>query len=174
MGPDKKQVALPVLDLIDRRFRRALMAFFRRRVRDAAEAEDLTQEVFARMARAGGAELRSTEAYVFQVAANLLRDRGRQLKFRAGQADALEAAEKQRAEAFHAERLLIAKENLQAVIAALKGMNPRRRDIFLLNRLEGLSHDELARMFGISVSAVGKHIYKATAILAQKIGEGHD
>ena len=41
-----------VLANLDRRFRSALLAYFGRRVSSAAEAEDLTQDVFERLLRA--------------------------------------------------------------------------------------------------------------------------
>ncbi len=104
-------------------------------------------------------------------AANLIRDRGRVQSFRRQQAGEIAAAERRRSEPLDAERILIGKDNLEIVLAALSEMPARTREIFLLNRLEGLSHPELAEMFGISASAVGKHIYKAAAVLAAKLGD---
>lgn len=166
----------PVIDLgaFDRRFRRALIAFFTRRTGDHAEAEDMTQEVFVRLARGGGQDMRSADAYVFQVAANLVRDRGRKLAVRQDGADIVRAADQARGEPLDAERILIGKDNLQAVVAVLRDLNPKTRDILLLNRLDGLSHNELARMFGISTSMVGKHIYKASALLAARLGDANE
>src|SRR5450756_350333 len=62
--------------------RPALVSYFLRRVRDPSEAEDLAHEVFIRLAGAPLESLRSTDAYVFQVAANLLCDRARRNKVR--------------------------------------------------------------------------------------------
>jgi DNA-directed RNA polymerase specialized sigma24 family protein len=70
---------------LDARFRRALMKFFMRRVRNAPEAEDLTQEVFARALRSGElSRLERPDSFVFTVATNLLRDRYRLAVRRAG------------------------------------------------------------------------------------------
>jgi RNA polymerase sigma-70 factor (ECF subfamily) len=41
------------LEALSARYRAALLGYFRRRVSDAAEAEDLVQEVFLRMLRRG-------------------------------------------------------------------------------------------------------------------------
>lgn len=159
------------LEAFDQRFRRPLMAFFLRRVGDHAEAEDLTQEVFMRLVRSERPDVRSADAYIFQIAANLVRDRGRMRSYRATQTTAIAEGERRRGEPLDAERILIGKDNLEAVVAVLKELNPKTRDIFLLNRLEGMSHNDLAEMFGISASAIGKHIYKASAILAARLGE---
>ena len=58
----------------------AVRRFFSRRGASLAEAEDLTQEVFARLlSRAQGPEpVANVEGYVFQIAANLVAHRGRQ------------------------------------------------------------------------------------------------
>ena len=72
------------LSLLSQRFRPALMAFFLRRIRNHAEAEDLTQDVLARLAsHASTIDPARPDAYVFQTAANLLRDRWRRAKIRA-------------------------------------------------------------------------------------------
>lgn len=57
------------IDLLSRRFRPALMAFFARRLADHAEAEDLTQEVFLRLAFLPPDRMTHADAYVFQMAA---------------------------------------------------------------------------------------------------------
>lgn len=67
---------------LNRRWRPALMSFFLRRVRNHAEAEDLTQEVFARLLTDGGRPSQSPDSYIFQVAVNLLRDGARRSKVR--------------------------------------------------------------------------------------------
>jgi len=63
---------------LDGRFRAPLLAYFLRRVQDRAEAEDLTQEAFARLVRhADKPQGPGAQAYVFTIAANLLTDRAR-------------------------------------------------------------------------------------------------
>ena len=43
----------------------------------------------------------------------------------------------------------------------------RTRDVFMLHRFEQMSYPEIARAFGISVSAVEKHIIKALRRLTE-------
>src|SRR3546814_21184385 len=57
------------------------MAFFLRRVQSYAEAEDLTQEVFARLL-VGKGTTDQPDVYVFRVTQNLLVDRVRKLMVR--------------------------------------------------------------------------------------------
>jgi hypothetical protein len=67
---------------LNRRFRPALMAFFLRRLGNHAEAEDMIQEVFIRLATKESAQVQSPDAYIFRTAVNLLRDRSRREKVR--------------------------------------------------------------------------------------------
>jgi RNA polymerase sigma-70 factor (ECF subfamily) len=54
------------------------MAFFMRRVRNRSDAEDLTQETFARLSSSTTFDPSGEpNAYVFRVASNLLHDRAR-------------------------------------------------------------------------------------------------
>jgi RNA polymerase sigma-70 factor (ECF subfamily) len=65
---------------------------------------------------------------------------------------------------FHPE-VLAARERLEKVMAALDSLGPRTREIFLLHRLDGLKYREIAARLDITVSAVEKHIAKASLFL---------
>ena len=60
------------------------------------------------------------------------------------------------------------KDRLQV---ALQGLTEDQRTTFLLNRVEGKKHAEIAEMLGISQKAVEKRIYTALAKLRQDIKE---
>ena len=77
---------------LDARFRVPLMSFFLRRIRNRAEAEDLTQEVFVRLIGTTEPDrIKCAEAFVFRVATKLvdrpipLRDAPFAERFRAGE-----------------------------------------------------------------------------------------
>jgi DNA-directed RNA polymerase specialized sigma24 family protein len=62
-----------------------MLAFFRRRLRDPCEAEDATQDVFARLGRQASLDrIDNIEGYLFQAAANQLRERARRASGRPG------------------------------------------------------------------------------------------
>ena len=78
-----RREAAKVIGDLSVRFRPALMAFFLRRIRNFSEAEDLTQEVLLRVAQKSETlDTGRPDAYVFQIAANLLRDRARRTNVR--------------------------------------------------------------------------------------------
>jgi RNA polymerase sigma-70 factor (ECF subfamily) len=144
---------------LHQRYRPALMSFFLRRLRDRSEAEDLTQEVFARLALV---ELHGQpDGYIFQTAANLLRDRARRVKVRARHQSEIGYLDGEEVERLDPARILAAREALGEVADALDVLPERTRSMFLLFRLEGMKQAEIARLYGVSVSAVQKHLLKA-------------
>ena len=54
---------------------------------------------------------------------------------------------------------------------ALEDLTEEQRTTFLLNRVEGKKHKEIAEMLGISQKAVEKRIYTALAIITGKVGK---
>ena len=157
--------------MLGRRYRPALMAYFVRRIRNPAEAEDLTQEVLARLVELPAAELEAPDAYIFRIASNLLRDRHRRLQVRdAWRNDAIHQAD-HAADYVDPLRLLEGRETLGLVSQALAELSQRSREILLLFRLERMRKRDIAGSFGISVSAVDKHLIKATAHLTRRLEE---
>lgn len=157
-------------ELLNRRFRPALMAFFLRRIGNHAEAEDLTQEVFARLMALGADNLQQADAYVFQMAANLLRDRGRREKVREAYRFGVLAGEGVGVEPIDPERVLAGRQSLGQIAAALRETPERTRSIFLLYRVEQMKKRDIAETYGISTSAVDKHLMKAMAHLWKRLG----
>ena len=173
--PQEAPAASQAADL-DRKFRAPLLAYFSKRVPTRTEAEDLTQEVFVRLLhhpdRHDG---QTVEAYVFTIAANLLRDRSKSV---AGNFDRTSQNVDLLVETGHyspsliedrdPERVLVGKEAIEDVLEALGELGERTRDVFILARLEAMQHREIADMYGISVSSVEKMIMKAMVHLGAR------
>lgn len=154
---------------LSRRFRPALMAFFLRRLRNHAEAEDLTQEVFVRLATAGREPIQSVEAYIFRIAANILSDRIRREKVRADYRAAIRADDRVGVDPLDPSRVADGREEIAAVIGALKTLPERTRTTFLLYRMENMDKHAIADSFGISASAVDKHLIRAQTHLVNAV-----
>jgi RNA polymerase sigma factor (sigma-70 family) len=162
------------LDDLCRRFRPALLAYFLRRVPDPAEAEDLVHDVFLRMAGIPLEELRSADAYVFQVAANLLRDRARRCKVRADYSATQgvpSQAEEPGTHALDPERIEAARRSLGTLVTRLKELPERTREIFILYRIENVARRHIAQAYGLSISTVEKEVARATAYLMLHRGD---
>jgi len=67
--------------------------------------------------------------------------------------------------------LLEENEYMNRLQKAIEELTEEQRVAFLLNRIEGKKHREIADMLGISQKAVEKRIYKALESLQQKIGK---
>jgi RNA polymerase sigma-70 factor (ECF subfamily) len=161
---------------LDRKFRGPLLAYFSKRVFSRNEAEDLTQEVFVRLLhhpdRHDG---QTVDAYVFTIAANLLRDRAKSVS---GAHDRASQNVDLLVETGHyspsliedrdPERVLVGKEAIEDVLEALGELGERTRDVFILARLEAMQHREIADLYGISVSSVEKMIMKAMVHLGAR------
>jgi RNA polymerase sigma-70 factor (ECF subfamily) len=164
--------------------REVLLRFLTARLGNPTAADDIYQELFVRL-RAGGlpADLTNPRGYLFRMAYNLAnefsRARRRQDARDALWTDAtthkvgLDAVSDEAA----ADDVLAAKERLAAVIRALDGLPPKTRDVFMMCRVKGLSHRDIAEIMGISTKTVEKHMTAAlkhlTLNLRSTEGERH-
>lgn len=154
----------------DRRWRPALMAFFLRRITDRSEAEDLTQEVFVRMLNQDCSD-NLRDAYVFQIASNLIIDRSRRIKVRADHRVSESIANDTAMDQHDPMRIASSREELEVVMSVLQSIPARQRRIFVLYRMDGWSQGEIANEIGISVSAIKKNVAKTLALIAARLEE---
>lgn len=137
-----------------------LLAYVGRRVTGAADAEDIQQEVFARvLQRARQVGLTNPLAYAFRVADNLIRDRGR------GRLQVVEVDAEIACSHARPDELAEARDSLAAYQAALAAMAPMRREVFVRRRLHDQSYEQIADELGISLEAVQKHYSRAAIAL---------
>lgn len=150
--------------------RRWLTGYFRRRVRNGDEVEDLVQDVFARIvARDSSVPVDHLGGYVLKTAASVLADRARRRTTRHADLHVEFDADRHGDEEINPERVLGAKEDLHAATTALLSLPERTRTVFVLRRLEGYRHGDIAKHLGISVSAVEKHMVKAIRHLGSEM-----
>lgn len=164
-----------LLSAIDARYRRALISFFLRRVRDACEAEDLTQQAFLRlMSSVHRGEVENIEPFLFTIAANLVRDYHRRATRRSVDLTVsvdtglIDALTQELVEDRSPERVLIGRQTVADVLRALDELGERTRDIFILFRLENMKQRDIAALYGISQSTVEKHVARAVLHLATR------
>lgn len=69
------------------------------------------------------------------------------------------------------EFILEEKEYMARLQDAIQDLTEEHRVTFLLNRIEGKKHKEIAEILGISQKAVEKRIYTALSIITRKIGK---
>ncbi|MBS0421352.1 MAG: RNA polymerase sigma factor [Proteobacteria bacterium] len=136
--------------------------FFERRLKASPDPEDLVQEVFIRLIRQEHiGDVHNLDGYVFQVAANVLRDHAKRWSIRREEVnhdtldgDTLEGG-------FTPERVLSGQESLERLIGALYELPPRTQAIFTLYHFEGVTQVDIARRLNMPISTVEKHMSRA-------------
>lgn len=158
------------LEVIAARYGPAISAYFSRRITDRAEVEDLTQEVFVSLVRR--AELHSIdniEGYIFRIAANLMRYRGRLAGRRPDVRADGSATSDRLVEEISPERVMLGAEAWALFEQGLHELPERARTIFILNRFEELSGREIALRLNVSISLVEKEMIKSIAYLRGRL-----
>lgn len=158
-----------------RTLRGALTRYFQRRLPDANEVDDLVQEVFLRIVRRGNSQdLDRFDGYVFETAASVIKDRFRRRRTRMTSSHVSFEPDLHSRADVSPEQTVLAREALRSTTRAIMALPERTRTIFILRRLEGLSHPEIARRLGLSLSTVEKHIQRAAKQLLSAGEESHD
>lgn len=148
----------------------SLSRFISRRVSDPAACDDLVQQVFERLLRRGDFDsIRNPGAYLFQTAQSVIADHGRRVASSGGEPVPFVESEHEGVD-FSPEHVLANRESLDQALRIIDSLPERTRAIFLLRRFEGLKFRDIADKFGISVSAVEKHMERAIRQLLDGIG----
>ena len=148
-----------------------LRRLLRSRGRSIDDTDDLIQEAFLRLqVYCRDHSVQKTEAFLVRTALNLSADQSK------------------REHRLHVDQEVIEKlplidpgpgpdeayagqKRLQLWKAGLNALSPRRREVFLLNRVEGYSFPQIAERLGITVSMAEKHAAKAILLLTDWMEE---
>ncbi len=150
-------------------YRLPLLRFFQRRVGPGDDADDLVQDVFSRLVAKDLAAIENIEGYVFQIAANVVRDRARRAGVRRIMTEAPEGLDYEDEAGFSPERILQSREALQLLVAALYELPEPIRIVFSHYHFDGVAQVEISRRMGLSLSTVEKHMAKANAHLLDRM-----
>ena len=162
-------------DLV-RRYQRPVYALILRMVRDAADAEELAQEVFIKAYRALDRFDRSKKfsSWLFKIAHNTAIDRLRRkslqtvpLETDRDEPDPIAVLRDPRAgdPAARAE----SGELAAAFEAALGRLRPAYREVMILRFQEGLAYDEIAEVTGLALGTVKTHLHRARKAMADEL-----
>jgi len=151
--------------------------------RDAAEAEDLTQETFLR-AHARSSTLDDParlSPWLYRIATNVSYDRFRQASYR-NRPQSLDGTTENDAEkgepavltdpAPRLDKVMEQQEMSYCVQQYLAGLSDSYRAVILLHDVEGLTNPEIAEMLGASLSTVKIRLHRAREKLRAALSEG--
>jgi RNA polymerase sigma factor (sigma-70 family) len=160
----------PEIEQLATRYRLPLRRFFERRLRAGPDPEDLVQEVFVRLIRQGRLhQIRHLDGYVFQVAANVLRDHVRRWSIRAQETHHAPLDDETLEGGFSPERVILGQEAIGILIRALHELPAKTQAIFASYHFEAVSQVEIARKFRMSISTVEKHMSRANLHLLVRL-----
>jgi RNA polymerase sigma-70 factor (ECF subfamily) len=150
-----------------------LRRFLAARLRNTADTADLAQEVFLRLLRVERFErIRSPEAYLLTIASHVIHQHSLTNVNAPVTSDAFDAlldehlaTDSDPVAQVHLER------RLEALDHALARLPPRTRAVFVLQRRDGCTLDEISAQLGISRGAVKKHLARAIAQCSSQIQE---
>lgn len=138
-------------------------------LKDMDAAEDVAQEVFIKIWTGRGVlpEVRNFRNYLFQISKNAVIDHIRR-------ESAMVLRNNVFAGRFFAgddsfENDFIARETQGAIDEIVENMPSKRREVFILNRVQGKSNDEIAELLGLSKKTVENHLHLALKELKEKL-----
>lgn len=146
-----------VADLMGRK--QALLSYIARRQRGWSRIEDVFQEVMLRvLEQSRKREIAEPLAYAYRVADSVMIAQAGRGGTRSESLD-----EDHRCDLPLPDEVLQQKERVQAFRAALQGLTPLQRQIFLMRYVEGDSRAQIADRLDLSLEAVKKHLVRAMA-----------
>src|SRR3546814_4396373 len=148
----------PGLEDVAARYRAPLLRFFRRRLEPGEDADALVQDVFSRLAGQDLAAIAHIKGYVFQVAANVLRDRARRASVRSIMTAVPDGFDIVEEASFSPERILQSRDMLPILIAALYELPDMVRIVFSHYQFHGVAQVEIARRIGASHRTAEQHM----------------
>jgi RNA polymerase sigma factor (sigma-70 family) len=112
-------------------------------------------------------EIANPRAFLIASARNYVLDQRRRFKVRNDYANDVRLGG-DISDDFDPERVLLAKQQWQTLQRAIEELDPRRRDILMMNRMQGLSSAEIARRIGCSATLV-KTLLAQALVVCQRV-----
>lgn len=166
-------------DAIVREYQQRVYRVILALVRDPDLASNLTQDCFVR-AYENRASFRgdsSVYTWLTRIAINLVRDNARnrrqgfwkRLLQRGPDEDHEEVAARAPDNRATAERLLLAREEVNKVWSVVETLSPQQKEVFVLRFAEEMQLEEIAEVLGIKVGTVKAHLSRAVAAVRAEL-----
>jgi RNA polymerase sigma-70 factor (ECF subfamily) len=155
-------------------YRHDLIAFLKHKLKCAATADDLCQDIYLKLRRVDDpGAIENCRGYLFMMAANLVSDRvrieARRLSLLNEGHEAVRPAGQERTP----EDVVVARAEIAYLNRAVARLPEMSRTIFYANRFENRTQRQIAAQFEISISTVEYHIRKVLDHLAEARKEFH-
>jgi RNA polymerase sigma-70 factor, ECF subfamily len=137
-------------------------------VRNHADAEDVVQEVFLRVAKHGVAGIEDAKSWICRIAWRASVDRFRSVG-RADQEEFDERLHPPRIRPAGTEQEVISRETLVLLDRLIAGLPKKERDALLLTSVEEMSSAEAAKVLGTTETSIRARVFRARQRLAEKL-----
>lgn len=148
-----------------------LLRFLARTLGNSRDAEDVAHETFARLLTLRADRIDSPMALLKRIAVNILRDGFRAERYRRERMLGLEEPPLTSQPEPDPEQILCGRQRLLRLRDAIDTLPPRCREVFVLHKVHGKSHSEVAATLGISRNMVERHIIRAYAQLRETMDD---
>jgi RNA polymerase sigma-70 factor, ECF subfamily len=155
--------------LLYNRYNKKLYYFSLRYLGDNEEAEELVQSVYINIweHRKSLDETMSVKSYIYRSAVNYIYNYLKKKAIRARYVEAeLQKGELQSNQTYDQIFFHDLESSITSIVETLP---PQQQKIFQLSRLEGLSHEEIAKNLDLSIRTVENQIYRALKIIKSKV-----
>ena len=177
----REQAILELADFdeVVRVYRPRILRFLLSSLTDRDAAEALTQECFMKAwsARHQFRGDSSLSTWLTRIAVNLMRDhlRSRSLRFwqktRGAALDVMDISDWIPDGRSSPESITVARDRVAAVWSAVKELSAHQRTVFVLRFVEEMELEEIASTIGMNLSTVKSHLYRALAVIRERMGE---
>jgi len=175
---EKAMLELADFDEVVRVYRPRILRFLLSSLPDRDAAETLTQECFLKAwnARHQFRGESSLGTWLTRIAVNLLRDhlRNRSLRFwqktRGSSLDVVDISDWVPDSRGTPESIAVARDRVATVWRAVERLSAQQRTVFVLRFVEEMELEEIAATIGMNLSTVKSHLYRALAIIRERMG----
>ncbi|HLJ77354.1 MAG TPA: RNA polymerase sigma factor [Acidobacteriaceae bacterium] len=175
---DQAVLELADFDEVVRVYRPRILRFLLSSLTDRDAAETLTQECFLKAwnARAQFRGDSSLSTWLTRIAVNLMRDhlRSRSLRFwqktRGDSLDVMDISDWVPDGRSSPEDITVARHRVAEVWKAVGELSAHQRSVFVLRFVEELELEEIAETLNMNLSTVKSHLYRALAVLRERMG----
>jgi RNA polymerase sigma-70 factor (family 1) len=145
--------------------------FIVKKAKSESIAEEIVQEVFLKLwvKKEIATGIKDLASFLYTMATNKLYDHFKKVAGDSRKLEHLWLQVQQAANSNPVEEALDFRESMHLINQAIEQLPPQRKKIYVLNRMEGLSYEEIAQKLNISKNTVSNQLVEATKFIREYV-----